>query len=284
MLISHPLTAGVVFTGSAATAKKIQRALAAKDGPIAPLIAETGGINAMIVDSTALLEQVVDDAVTSAFRSAGQRCSALRLLCLQEDIFAPALAMLKGAARELRVGDPRLIGTHVGPAIDAQAKARLDAYLGQCAAQGRVVYAGSAPASASGLFVAPHIIQLERASDLTSEVFGPVLHVIKWRAENFSALIREIAATGFGLTIGLHTRIESRISEFSQAAVAGNIYVNRNMIGAVVGSQPFGGFGLSGTGPKAGGPDYLRRFVKETTLTVNTASFGGDAGLLAMDD
>ena len=281
-LISHPLTAGVVFTGSAATAKKLQRALAAKDGPIVPLIAETGGINAMIVDSTALLEQVVDDAVASAFRSAGQRCSALRLLCLQEDIFAPALAMLEGAARELRVGDPRLIGTHVGPVIDAQAKARLDAYLGQCTTQGRVVYAGSAPPS--GLFVAPLIIQLERASDLTSEVFGPALHVIKWRAENFSALIREIAATGFGLTIGLHTRIERRIAEFSQAAVAGNIYVNRNMIGAVVGSQPFGGFGLSGTGPKAGGPDYLRRFVKETTLTVNTASFGGDAGLLAMDD
>jgi RHH-type proline utilization regulon transcriptional repressor/proline dehydrogenase/delta 1-pyrroline-5-carboxylate dehydrogenase len=281
-LVSHPLTAGVVFTGSAATAKKIQLALAAKDGPIAPLIAETGGINAMIVDSTALLEQVVDDAVTSAFRSAGQRCSALRLLCLQEDIFDPALAMLEGATRELRVGDPRLIDTHVGPVIDAQAKARLDAYLAECAAQRRVVYAGAAPAS--GLFVAPHIILIERAGDLTTEVFGPVLHVIKWRAEDFSALIHEIAATGFGLTIGLHTRIERRIAEFSQAAIAGNMYVNRNMIGAVVGSQPFGGFGLSGTGPKAGGPDYLRRFVKETTLTVNTASFGGDAGLLAMDD
>jgi RHH-type proline utilization regulon transcriptional repressor/proline dehydrogenase/delta 1-pyrroline-5-carboxylate dehydrogenase len=281
-LVSHPLTAGVVFTGSAATAKKIQRALAAKDGPIAPLIAETGGINAMIVDSTALLEQVVDDAVISAFRSAGQRCSALRLLCLQEDIFAPALAMLEGATRELRVGDPRLIDTHVGPVIDAQARARLDTYVADCAARGRVVYAGAAPAG--GLFVAPHIILLESAGDLTAEVFGPVLHVVKWRAEDFSALIREIAATGFGLTIGLHTRIERRIAEFSQAAVAGNMYVNRNMIGAVVGSQPFGGFGLSGTGPKAGGPDYLRRFVKETTLTVNTASFGGDAGLLAMDD
>jgi RHH-type transcriptional regulator, proline utilization regulon repressor / proline dehydrogenase / delta 1-pyrroline-5-carboxylate dehydrogenase len=281
-LVSHPLTAGVVFTGSTATARKIGRALAAKDGPIAPLIAETGGINAMIVDSTALLEQVVDDAVTSAFRSAGQRCSALRLLCLQEDIFAPALAMLKGATRELRVGDPRQIATHVGPVIDAQAKARLDAYLAECAARGRIVHAGSAPAS--GQFVAPHIILLERAGDLTSEVFGPVLHVTKWRAEDFSALIHEIAATGFGLTIGLHTRIERRIAEFSQAAVAGNIYVNRNMIGAVVGSQPFGGFGLSGTGPKAGGPDYLRRFFRETTLTVNTASFGGDAGLLAMDD
>ena len=259
-LVSHPLTAGVVFTGSAATAKTIQQALAAKDGAIAPLIAETGGINAMIVDSTALLEQVVDDAVTSAFRSAGQRCSALRLLCLQEDIFSPALAMLIGAARELRVGNPRMIDVHVGPVIDAQAKARLDAYLAECAAQGRVVYAGTAPAW--GLFVAPHIILIERAGDLTTEVFGPVLHVIKWRAEDFSALIREIAASGYGLTIGLHTRIERRIAEFSQAAIAGNMYVNRNMIGAVVGSQPFGGFGLSGTGPKAGGPDYLRRFFR----------------------
>jgi RHH-type proline utilization regulon transcriptional repressor/proline dehydrogenase/delta 1-pyrroline-5-carboxylate dehydrogenase len=281
-MVSHPLTAGVVFTGSAATAKKIQRALAVKDGPITPLIAETGGINAMIVDSTALLEQVVDDAVTSAFRSAGQRCSALRLLCLQEDIFAPALAMLAGATRELRVGDPRLIGAHVGPVIDAQAKARLDAYIAVCAAQSRVVYAGTAPGL--GSFVAPHIILIERAGDLATEIFGPVLHVMKWRAGHFSALIHEIAASGFGLTIGLHTRIERRIAEFSQMAVAGNIYVNRNMIGAVVGSQPFGGFGLSGTGPKAGGPDYVRRFVKETTLTVNTASFGGDAGLLAMDD
>jgi RHH-type proline utilization regulon transcriptional repressor/proline dehydrogenase/delta 1-pyrroline-5-carboxylate dehydrogenase len=281
-LVSHSLSAGVVFTGSAATAKTIQQALAAKDGPIAPLIAETGGINAMIVDSTALIEQVVDDAVTSAFRSAGQRCSALRLLCLQEDIFAPALTMLQGATRELRVGDPRLIGVHVGPVIDAQAKARLDATIAECAAQSRVVYAGTAPAT--GSFVAPHIILIERAGDLTTEVFGPVLHVMKWRAGDFSALIREIAANGFGLTVGLHTRIERRIAEFSQAAVAGNIYVNRNMIGAVVGSQPFGGFGLSGTGPKAGGPEYLRRFVKETTLTVNTASFGGDAGLLAIDD
>jgi RHH-type proline utilization regulon transcriptional repressor/proline dehydrogenase/delta 1-pyrroline-5-carboxylate dehydrogenase len=190
--------------------------------------------------------------------------------------------MLEGATHELRVGDPRNIGTHVGPVIDAQAKARLDAYIAECAAQTRVVYAGTAPVL--GSFVAPHIILIERAGDLTTEIFGPVLHVMKWRAGNFSALVREIAASGFGLTIGLHTRIERRIAEFSQTAVAGNIYVNRNMIGAVVGSQPFGGFGLSGTGPKAGGPDYLRRFVKETTLTVNTASFGGDAGLLALDD
>jgi RHH-type proline utilization regulon transcriptional repressor/proline dehydrogenase/delta 1-pyrroline-5-carboxylate dehydrogenase len=281
-LAAHPMTAGVVFTGSVATARSIHRTLAASNGAIAPLIAETGGINAMIVDSTALLEQVVDDAVTSAFRSAGQRCSALRLLCLQEDIYAPALVMLEGATRVLRVGDPRRIETHVGPVIDAAAKARLDAYLAVCEEQGRVVYAGAAPTG--GFFVAPHIVRLDRARDLTQEVFGPILHVTSWRSEGFSALIGEIAANGYGLTMGLHTRIERRIAEFSRAAPAGNIYVNRNMIGAVVGSQPFGGFGLSGTGPKAGGPDYLRRFVKETTLTVNTASFGGDAGLLALDD
>jgi RHH-type proline utilization regulon transcriptional repressor/proline dehydrogenase/delta 1-pyrroline-5-carboxylate dehydrogenase len=281
-LVADPRLGGVVFTGSVATAKSIHKTLAASDGPIVPFIAETGGINAMIVDSTALIEQVVDDVLTSAFRSAGQRCSALRLLCLQEDIFEPALAMLIGAAKELRVGDPRRIETHVGPVIDAPAKARLEAWLGQHAAQGRVIYAGAAPAA--GTYVAPHIVRLDRPSDLTREVFGPILHVTSWRAENFSALVDEIAASGYGLTVGLHTRIERRIAELAAKAPAGNIYVNRNMIGAVVGSQPFGGFGLSGTGPKAGGPDYLRRFFREATLTVNTASFGGDAALLSQQD
>ncbi len=281
-LVAEPCIAGVVFTGSVATAHALQTALAAKGGPMIPLIAETGGVNAMLVDSTALLEQVTDDCVASAFRSAGQRCSALRLLCLQEDIFASAVNMLTGAARELSLGDPRLIGTHVGPVIDAQAKARLEAALADYSAQGRVLYAGKAPAK--GAFVAPHIIRLDRPSDLKREIFGPILHVASWRAEDFSGLIEEIAATGYGLTIGLHTRIERRINELAARAPAGNIYVNRNMIGAVVGSQPFGGFGLSGTGPKAGGPDYLRRFIEEITLTVNTASLGGDAGLLALDD
>ncbi len=280
-LVADPRTAGVVFTGSVATARAIQRRLAEKPGPIAPLIAETGGINAAIVDSTALIEQVVDDAISSAFRSAGQRCSALRLLCLQQDIFGPAVAMLAGAARELRVGDPKALATHVGPVIDAAAKARLDAKIAEYAAQGRILYAGAAP---PGLFVAPHIVRLDRAADLRDEIFGPVLHVTSWRGEDFAALIGEIGASGYGLTAGLQTRIESRIAEFAKLAPAGNLYVNRNMIGAVVGSQPFGGLGLSGTGPKAGGPDYLRPFLVETTLTVNTASSGGDAGLLAMDD
>ncbi len=236
----------------------------------------------MIVDSTALVEQVVDDVLTSAFRSAGQRCSALRLLCLQEEIAPACIEALIGATRELRVGDPREIGTHVGPVIDAEAKAKLDAYLARQAAGGRILYAGVAPAA--GTFVAPHILRIDRVGDLREEVFGPVLHVVIWRADRFAQLLGEIEASGYGLTIGLHTRIEQRIRDLSRAAAAGNIYVNRNMIGAVVGSQPFGGFGLSGTGPKAGGPDYLRRFLRETTLTINTASSGGDAGLLSLEE
>ena len=281
-LVAHPACAGVVFTGSVEVAQGINRALAARRGPIIPLIAETGGINAMIVDSTALPEQVADDALTSAFRSAGQRCSALRLLCLQEDIAGPCLALIEGAARELKVGDPRELATHVGPVIDAEAKARLEAYLAARRREGRILFVGSAPPG--GLYVAPHIIRLDRASDLREEVFGPVLHVVTWPARGLSALMREIAGLGYGLTMGLATRIERRWREIAANAPAGNIYVNRNMIGAAVGSQPFGGFGLSGTGPKAGGPDYLRRFLREATLSLNTAAAGGDAELMAMEE
>jgi RHH-type proline utilization regulon transcriptional repressor/proline dehydrogenase/delta 1-pyrroline-5-carboxylate dehydrogenase len=280
-LARHPACAGVVFTGSLEVAKAINRALAAKLGPIVPLIAETGGVNAMIVDSTALLEQVADDVLASAFRSAGQRCSALRLLCVQEDIARPCLALIEGAAREFRLGDPRDVATHVGPVIDAEAKARLDTYLARRAEEGRLIYEGSAPES--GLYVAPHIVRLDHVRDLAEEIFGPVLHVVTWRAEEFGALIEEIAALDYGLTLGLETRIEQRQRELALRAPAGNIYVNRNMIGAVVGGQPFGGFGLSGTGPKAGGPDYLRRFTREVTVSVNTAAAGGDAGLMAME-
>ena len=294
LLVKHPACAGVVFTGSLTAAKAINRALAEKPGPIVPLIAETGGVNAMIVDSTALLEQVADDVLASAFRSAGQRCSALRLLCVQEDIARPCLALIEGAARELRLGDPRDIATHIGPVIDADAKARLEAYLAQRADEGRVIYKGAAPES--GFFVAPHIVRLDHVRDLAEEIFGPVLHVATWRAEGFGALIEEIAALspflgtgvlrppyGYGLTLGLETRIEQRQRQLALRAPAGNIYVNRNMIGAVVGGQPFGGFGLSGTGPKAGGPDYLRRFTREVTLSVNTAAAGGDTGLMTME-
>jgi RHH-type transcriptional regulator, proline utilization regulon repressor / proline dehydrogenase / delta 1-pyrroline-5-carboxylate dehydrogenase len=279
-LVADPRTAGVVFTGSVEVAQTINRALAARPGPIATLIAETGGVNAMIVDSTALIEQVVDDVVASAFRSAGQRCSALRLLCLQEEIAAPAIETLIGATKELRIGDPRELGVHVGPVIDAEAKDRLVDYLAR--EKARLLYAGAAPAG--GTFVAPHILRITRPSDLREEIFGPALHVATWRADGFDALVDEIAASGYGLTFGLATRIESRMKAVARRAPAGNIYVNRNMIGAVVGSQPFGGFGLSGTGPKAGGPEYLRRFLRETTVTVNTASSGGDAGLLSLDE
>lgn len=283
-LVSNPLVAGVAFTGSTIVAQEINRRLAASDGPIVPLIAETGGVNSMIVDSTALIEQVVDDVIASAFRSAGQRCSALRLLCLQEEIAADCLDMLCGAMRELRTGDPREIETHIGPVIDAEAQARLQAYLAERQKEDRIVFSGVAPAS--GTFVAPHIVRIDRARDLREEVFGPILHVATWRCrddEDFDALVAEIAESGYGLTMGLHTRIEGRIRRLGAITPAGNLYVNRNMIGAVVGSQPFGGSRLSGTGPKAGGPDYLRRFFAEETITVNVAALGGDAGLLAME-
>ncbi|MGJ0506121.1 MAG: bifunctional proline dehydrogenase/L-glutamate gamma-semialdehyde dehydrogenase PutA [Methylocystis sp.] len=281
-LVSDPRTTGVVFTGSVEVAQHINRALAAREGALATLIAETGGVNAMIVDSTALIEQVVDDVLASAFRSAGQRCSALRLLCLQEDIAPVAIERLIGATKELRIGDPRELGVHVGPVIDAEAQEKLARYVADARAAGRLLYAGEAPGG--GYFVAPAIIRLARAGDLRREVFGPVLHVATWRAGAFPALLAEIEAGGYGLTFGLETRIEARMQAVARRAPAGNVYVNRNTIGAIVGSQPFGGFGLSGTGPKAGGPDYLRRFLREITVTVNTASSGGDAGLLSLEE
>ena len=280
-LVAQEAIAGVVFTGSFEVAQAINRSLAQRRGPIVPLIAETGGVNAMIVDSTALLEQVADDVLTSAFRSAGQRCSALRLLCVQDDIADDCLAMIIGAARELRVGDPREVSTDVGPVIDAEAKARLSAHLDACLGEGRVVYFGEAPRA--GLFVAPAIVRLDRVSDLRQEVFGPILHLVRWPAEELASLLEEIGGLRYGLTLGLATRIEGRQREVAAAALAGNFYVNRNMIGAAVGGQPFGGFGLSGTGPKAGGPDYLRRFTREITVSVNAAAAGGDAGLMAME-
>ncbi|MEJ0012374.1 MAG: L-glutamate gamma-semialdehyde dehydrogenase [Bauldia sp.] len=283
-LVAHRLVAGVAFTGSTEVAWSINRALAAKQGPIVPLVAETGGINAMIVDATALPEQVADDVVTSAFRSAGQRCSALRLLCLQDDIADRMIAMIAGAAAELTVGDPRLPETDVGPVIDAEAKQNLDAHIAKMRAApwAKIVYAGSAPAA--GTFVPPHIIELDAPQRLDREVFGPVLHVVRWKARDLDALIDAIAATGYGLTLGVHSRIDETARHVIDRLPAGNVYVNRNMIGAVVGTQPFGGSGLSGTGPKAGGPDYLRRFALEQVVSVNTAAAGGNASLIAMGD
>jgi len=280
-LVAHPAIAGVVFTGSYETARAINIALAHRDGPIVPLIAETGGINAMVVDSTALPEQVTDDVVTSAFRSAGQRCSALRLLCLQDDIADAVIEMITGAVREFRLGDPRDVATHIGPVIDSEAKTRLDAHVARMTAKTRVHYAGKAPSL--GCFVAPHVFELQGVEALDKEVFGPILHVVRYRDGDMDRVLSAIRQSGYGLTFGLHSRITHLIDKVRQLPV-GNIYINRNMIGAVVGVQPFGGCGLSGTGPKAGGPHYLARFATEQTVTINTAAAGSNATLASLGD
>ena len=281
-LVAHPAIAGIAFTGSTATARAIHQALAAKDGPIVPLIAETGGLNAMVVDATALPEQVTDDVLTSAFRSAGQRCSALRLLCLQEETADRVLAMVEGACAELRLGDPREPSTHIGPLIDAEAKARILRWLSALPEGARETFRHPAPEP--GNFLSPRVVELRRPEDLTQEVFGPVLHVVRWRGDRLDALLRGIAASGYGLTLGVQSRRAGFAARVAAAVPAGNVYVNRNMVGAVVGVQPFGGEGLSGTGPKAGGPHYLLRFVAERTVSVNTAAAGGDAALLAQGE
>jgi RHH-type proline utilization regulon transcriptional repressor/proline dehydrogenase/delta 1-pyrroline-5-carboxylate dehydrogenase len=280
-LVAHPEIAGVVFTGSTEVARSINRTLAAKDGPIVPLIAETGGINAMIADATALPEQVADDVVTSAFRSAGQRCSALRLLFVQDDVADRMIEMIAGAARELKIGDPRDVATHIGPVIDRDAKARLDRHIAQMKTEAQTRFAGTAPA---GNFVAPHIFELADASELAEEVFGPVLHVVRYSADRIDRVLRAIEESGYALTLGIHSRIDDMTEAVIERLQVGNVYVNRNMIGAVVGVQPFGGHGLSGTGPKAGGPHYLTRFATEQTVTINTAAAGGNAALLSGEE
>ncbi len=282
-LVADERVAGVAFTGSTEVAWSINRTLAAKAGPIVPLIAETGGLNAMIVDATALPEQVTDDVMASAFRSAGQRCSALRLLCLQDDVAETMLDMIVGAAAELTVGDPLDPATDVGPVIDPEAKASLDAHLAAMtdAPWATLRHAGEAPAA--GSYVAPHVIEIDRPSRLDREVFGPILHVVRWRAGDLDGLLDAIAASGYGLTLGIHSRVDETVARIVDRLPIGNVYVNRNMIGAVVGTQPFGGSGLSGTGPKAGGPDYLARFALEQVVSVNTAATG-DAALLALAD
>jgi RHH-type proline utilization regulon transcriptional repressor/proline dehydrogenase/delta 1-pyrroline-5-carboxylate dehydrogenase len=285
-LIADPRVAGVVFTGSTEVARAINRALAAKDAPIVPLIAETGGINPMIVDATALAEQVTDDVITSAFRSAGQRCSALRLLCLQEDVAEPMIEMIAGAARELELGDPRELATRVGPVIDAEAKDRLDHWIAEHESRGRMRFRWDRfkPLPPGGTYVGPTIIMLEHARDLAEEVFGPILHVVRWRADELEGLLDEIAGNGYALTLGIQSRIDAAVEHIARRLPHGNVYVNRSMIGAVVGTQPFGGRLLSGTGPKAGGPSYLRRFVAEQVVTINTAAAGGNASLLASEE
>ncbi|MEC8294857.1 MAG: bifunctional proline dehydrogenase/L-glutamate gamma-semialdehyde dehydrogenase PutA [Pseudomonadota bacterium] len=259
-LTSDPRISGVAFTGSTATAKRIQAAMAGSMAPGAPLIAETGGLNAMIVDSTALPEQAVRDIVASSFQSAGQRCSALRCLYVQEDIEPALREMLIGAMNEQRVGNPWDLETDIGPVINAAAQAEINAHIATAKAEGRLLHQLDAPAG--GHFVVPSLIKVGGIADLGKEVFGPVLHIATFKAGEINDVIAAVNATGYGLTFGLHTRIDTRVQEVADAVHVGNLYVNRNQIGAIVGSQPFGGEGLSGTGPKAGGPNYLPRFTR----------------------
>jgi RHH-type proline utilization regulon transcriptional repressor/proline dehydrogenase/delta 1-pyrroline-5-carboxylate dehydrogenase len=283
-LVADPGIAGVAFTGSTQTAWAINRALAAKDGPIVPLIAETGGQNAMLVDSSALSEQVVADVLESAFRSAGQRCSALRVLCLQDDVAPRVLEMLAGAMLELQVGDPGLLATDVGPVIDEAARRRLEQHATRMMREGRLIQRVPLGAElARGCFFAPQAFEIDAFARLEGEVFGPILHVVRFAGDRIEEMLDAINGTGYGLTLGVHSRIDQTIDLVLERARAGNIYVNRNMIGAVVGVQPFGGEGLSGTGPKAGGPHYLARFAAERTVSVNTAAVGGNASLLSLD-
>lgn len=282
-LVSHRLTAGVAFTGSTAVARAINRSLATRDGPIVPLIAETGGQNAMIVDSSALPEQVTRDVVASAFQSAGQRCSALRVLFVQDDVADTMLTMIRGAMEALSIGDPRLPTTDVGPVIDQDAKASLDAHVAELRAAGQVV-AELPLLPNNGSFVAPVIAELPSLASLKDEHFGPVLHVIRWKSGELDQVIDQINATGFGLTLGLQSRIDTVAEQVARRARVGNLYINRNQIGAVVESQPFGGEGLSGTGPKAGGPHYVARFATERVTCIDTTAAGGNATLMAAID
>jgi RHH-type proline utilization regulon transcriptional repressor/proline dehydrogenase/delta 1-pyrroline-5-carboxylate dehydrogenase len=281
-ITSDPRIAGVSFTGSTETAHAINRSLAARDGPIATFIAETGGQNAMIVDSSALPEQVTRDVVASAFQSAGQRCSALRMLYIQDEVFDEMVAMIRGAFEALVIGDPGDLATDVGPVIDPDAKAALERHVARRRKNGRTVWRRKLPRGvANGCFVAPTIIELESISDLRRENFGPVLHVARFKAKELEKVVDDINATGYGLTLGLHSRIETTRQFVEARARVGNFYVNRNQIGAVVESQPFGGEGLSGTGPKAGGPNYVARFATERVVCIDTTAAGGNATLLA---
>jgi len=280
-LVEDSRIAGIAFTGSTATAKRIARSLLDDDErPIVPFIAETGGINAMIVDSTALPEQVVIDVVTSAFRSAGQRCSALRVLLLQEEIAERTLEMLSGAMDTLVVGDPADPNTDVGPVIDRGAHDRLMAHREET----RGKWAHTIAVPERGLFVPPTLIRVPRLEDVKKEWFGPLLHVTTWKAGELAETVARVNASGFGLTMGLHSRIARAAETVEEVATVGNLYVNRSMIGAIVGSQPFGGEGLSGTGPKAGGPHYLPRFCAERVTSTDTTSAGGNATLLSLED
>jgi RHH-type proline utilization regulon transcriptional repressor/proline dehydrogenase/delta 1-pyrroline-5-carboxylate dehydrogenase len=280
-VIADRRVAGIALTGSLKTAQFINRQLADHHQAIVPFIAETGGQNVMIADSSALVQQLVQDAATSAFNSAGQRCSALRVLFVQQEIADRTIEMLIGAMQELSIGNPGIYKTDIGPIIDRPALVPLEDHLEAMRQQAKVLYQLPLDNSLQyGSFFPPSLIEIESLSQLAQEVFGPLLHVIRYRASELDQIIAAVNASGYGLTLGIHTRMDATIKTISQNVKVGNIYVNRNMIGAVVGVQPFGGMGLSGSGPKAGGPDYLRRFAVEQTLTTNTAAIGGNASLL----
>ncbi|HET9843929.1 MAG TPA: aldehyde dehydrogenase family protein, partial [Gammaproteobacteria bacterium] len=276
---------GIVFTGSTNTAWHINQQLALRKGALIPFIAETGGQNAMIVDSTALAEQVVADVIASIFRSAGQRCSSLRVLYLQEEIFDKVTTMLKGAMLELKVGNPIQIDTDVGPVIDANAQKGLYQHLAWLDQHGqKICKLDLTEVCKEGYFVPPSVYEIQSMEQLKQENFGPILHVIKFARKNLDRVLHEIENSGFGLTLGIHSRIDETIAYITHKARVGNIYVNRNMIGAVVGVQPFGGERLSGTGPKAGGPNYIPRLATERTVSINTTAAGGNASLMALND
>ena len=282
--VADPRVAGVAFTGSTETARIIHRSLAQRQGPIAVLIAETGGQNAMIVDSSALPEQVVMDVVQSGFNSAGQRCSAVRALFVQEEIADRVAELLAGYMDELKIGDPRDLATDVGPVIDEPARDALRAHAAKITKTARWHHACRlGPEHRTGVFFAPVVVEIDALSQLEGEVFGPIVHLVRYSANRLDAVIDAVNATGYGLTLGVHTRVDGTARYIASRVRAGNVYVNRNIIGAVVGVQPFGGLGLSGTGPKAGGPFYLHRFATEQTVTINTAAVGGNASLLALE-
>jgi RHH-type proline utilization regulon transcriptional repressor/proline dehydrogenase/delta 1-pyrroline-5-carboxylate dehydrogenase len=284
-LIADVRIAGVAFTGSTETARLINRQLADRDGPIVPLIAETGGLNVMIVDATALPEQVVDDVITSAFQSAGQRCSALRVLYLQEDIADNVLEMLRGAMRELKLGNPAALSTDIGPVIDLEARQMLERHQHRMRSEATLLAECELDTShVAGYFVAPQVYEIRRLSQLEREVFGPILHVIRYKVAEMPQVLSDINASGYGLTLGVHSRIDGFAREVFDATRVGNTYINRNMVGAVVGANPFGGQGLSGTGPKAGGPHYLLRFAAEKTRTDNVVAKGGNTQLFSLQE
>ena len=277
--------AGVAFTGSNETANVINRALAAREGAIGVLIAETGGQNALIADSSALPEQLVQDAMASAFTSAGQRCSAARVLFVQDDIADKVVTMLAGAMAELKVGDPGLLSTDVGPVIDFDALEMLNKHAERMDREAtQIAIAALDEDTTHGTFFAPRAYELRSLDQLDKEVFGPVLHVLRWKADDLDGVIDAINSTGYGLTLGVHSRIDATVDRIAARTRVGNCYVNRNQIGAIVGVQPFGGQGLSGTGPKAGGPLYMTRFTTEKTITINTTASGGNASLLTLAD